>query len=103
MLVKELLVQQGVPVAYMQLDDWWYQGPFYFGNVSIDDLPALEACTLTLELPLTRHPLLPNHPPYLLTSYPVLPRTTPSAGQGRAELDGQQCAASLPRRASCIQ
>jgi len=23
----------GVPVAYMQLDDWWYQGKFFFGNV----------------------------------------------------------------------
>lgn len=32
-LVKERLWQQGVPVAYMQLDDWWYNGPFYFGNV----------------------------------------------------------------------
>lgn len=31
--VKEQLYSQGVPVAYMQLDDWWYQGPFYFGNV----------------------------------------------------------------------
>eukprot|EP00756_Hemistasia_phaeocysticola_P044960 Hpha_TRINITY_DN18735_c0_g1::TRINITY_DN18735_c0_g1_i1::g.47372::m.47372 len=32
-LVKEALYAMGVPVAYMQLDDWWYQGPFYFGNV----------------------------------------------------------------------
>ena len=32
-LVKEALYKMGVPVAYMQLDDWWYQGPFYFGNV----------------------------------------------------------------------
>ena len=32
-MVKEALYAQGVPVAYMQLDDWWYQGPFYFGNV----------------------------------------------------------------------
>jgi len=32
-LVKEALWAMGVPVAYMQLDDWWYQGPFYFGNV----------------------------------------------------------------------
>ena len=23
----------GVQVAYMQLDDWWYQGKFFFGNV----------------------------------------------------------------------
>ena len=22
-----------MPVAYMQLDDWWYEGPFYIGNV----------------------------------------------------------------------
>ena len=33
MLVKEAVHEMGVPVAYMQLDDWWYQGPFYFGNV----------------------------------------------------------------------
>jgi hypothetical protein len=32
-LVKESLHAAGVPVAYMQLDDWWYSGPFYFGNV----------------------------------------------------------------------
>lgn len=32
-LVKEALYGMGVPVAYMQLDDWWYQGPFFFGNV----------------------------------------------------------------------
>lgn len=32
-LVKEALYDMGVPVAYMQLDDWWYQGPFFFGNV----------------------------------------------------------------------
>ena len=31
--VKEALYEMGVPVAYMQLDDWWYQGPFYMGNV----------------------------------------------------------------------
>ena len=31
--VKEALHAMGVPVAYMQLDDWWYDGPFYFGNV----------------------------------------------------------------------
>ena len=33
MKVKEALYKMGVPVAYMQLDDWWYQGPFYMGNV----------------------------------------------------------------------
>ena len=27
--VKEALHAAGVPVAYMQLDDWWYTGPFY--------------------------------------------------------------------------
>jgi hypothetical protein len=32
-LVKEALYAMGVPVAYMQLDDWWYQGKFFFGNV----------------------------------------------------------------------
>ena len=32
-LVKEDLWAKGVPIAYMQLDDWWYTGPFYFGNV----------------------------------------------------------------------
>ena len=32
-LVKNALYKMGVPVTYMQLDDWWYQGPFYFGNV----------------------------------------------------------------------
>lgn len=32
-LVKEALYKMGVPVAYMQLDDWWYQGKFFFGNV----------------------------------------------------------------------
>ena len=31
--VKEALYKMGVPVAYMQLDDWWYQGKFFFGNV----------------------------------------------------------------------
>lgn len=31
--VKEALYKAGVPVAYMQLDDWWYQGKFFFGNV----------------------------------------------------------------------
>jgi hypothetical protein len=31
--VKEALYEMGVPVAYMQLDDWWYQGEFFFGNV----------------------------------------------------------------------
>lgn len=31
--VKEALYEMGVPVAYMQLDDWWYQGKFFFGNV----------------------------------------------------------------------
>ena len=31
--VKEALYDMGVPVAYMQLDDWWYQGKFFFGNV----------------------------------------------------------------------
>jgi hypothetical protein len=34
-LVKEDLWQRGVPVAYMQLDDWWYTGKFYFGNVKV--------------------------------------------------------------------
>jgi len=34
-LVKEDLWQRGVPVAYMQMDDWWYQGKFYFGNVKV--------------------------------------------------------------------
>jgi len=33
LLVKQSLIEAGVPIAYMQLDDWWYQGPFYFGNV----------------------------------------------------------------------
>eukprot|EP00750_Incisomonas_marina_P023958 INCI5072.2.p1 GENE.INCI5072.2~~INCI5072.2.p1 ORF type:complete len:814 (-),score=111.60 INCI5072.2:2037-4478(-) len=32
-LVKAALYNVGVPVAYMQLDDWWYQGKFFFGNV----------------------------------------------------------------------
>jgi hypothetical protein len=32
-LVTTTLAAAGVPVAYLQLDDWWYQGPFYFGNV----------------------------------------------------------------------
>ena len=47
----------------MQLDDWWYQGPFYFGNVkSVIDWHAsnssglfpsgLPAFSDTLDLPL---------------------------------------------------
>ena len=27
--VKRALHSCGVPIAYMQLDDWWYEGPFY--------------------------------------------------------------------------
>ena len=27
--VKRALHASGVPIAYMQLDDWWYEGPFY--------------------------------------------------------------------------
>jgi hypothetical protein len=34
-LVKEDLWNRGVPVAYLQLDDWWYSGKFYFGNVKV--------------------------------------------------------------------
>jgi len=45
LLVKEALYKMGVPVAYMQLDDWWYTGPlpkpFFFGNVkSVQDWHA---------------------------------------------------------------
>jgi len=32
-LVVSTLHAAGVPVSYLQLDDWWYQGRFYFGNV----------------------------------------------------------------------
>jgi hypothetical protein len=40
-LVKEDLYLKGVPVAYMQLDDWWYVGKDYFGNVkSVTDWRA---------------------------------------------------------------
>ncbi len=28
-LVKQDLYARGIPVAYMQLDDWWYNGAFY--------------------------------------------------------------------------
>jgi hypothetical protein len=46
-LVKEKLWEQGVPVAYMQLDDWWYFGKFFFGNVkSISDWHASNASRL---------------------------------------------------------
>lgn len=34
-LVKEDLYERGVPVAYFQLDDYWYSGKFYFGNVKV--------------------------------------------------------------------
>jgi hypothetical protein len=30
--VKEALYAKGVPIAYMQLDDWWYGGYAYHGN-----------------------------------------------------------------------
>eukprot|EP00931_Biecheleriopsis_adriatica_P045516 TRINITY_DN26070_c0_g1_i1.p1 TRINITY_DN26070_c0_g1~~TRINITY_DN26070_c0_g1_i1.p1 ORF type:complete len:794 (-),score=129.52 TRINITY_DN26070_c0_g1_i1:49-2430(-) len=40
-LVKEALYKMGVPVAYMQLDDWWYNGRFFFGNVkAVEDWNA---------------------------------------------------------------
>jgi hypothetical protein len=32
-LVIDALYEQGVQPRYLQLDDWWYDGPFYFGNV----------------------------------------------------------------------
>jgi len=31
--IIQTLWNQSVPISYLQLDDWWYQGPFYFGNV----------------------------------------------------------------------
>ena len=31
-LVKEDLYSKGVPIAYMQLDDWWYQVRFEGGS-----------------------------------------------------------------------
>ncbi len=31
LLVAQDLISAGVPIAFMQLDDWWYGGPFYFG------------------------------------------------------------------------
>ena len=27
------LAADGLPMSYLQLDDWWYQGRFFFGNV----------------------------------------------------------------------
>ena len=33
LLVEQALREQGVPIGYMQLDDWWYSGRFFFGNV----------------------------------------------------------------------
>jgi len=46
-LVKEALYKSGVPVAYMQLDDWWYHGPFYFGNVkAVEDWHASNSSQL---------------------------------------------------------
>lgn len=33
LLVAQTLRKQGVPIGYMQLDDWWYSGRFFFGNV----------------------------------------------------------------------
>ena len=45
--VKEDLYARGIPVAYMQLDDWWYSGAFYFGNVkSVTDWHASNASRL---------------------------------------------------------
>ena len=69
-LVKEALYAMGVPVAYMQLDDWWYQGPFYFGNVkSVVDWHASNSSG-TSRLPL---PPPPSYPHYCSSSseYPV--------------------------------
>ena len=45
--VKDDLYARGVPIAYMQLDDWWYNGKFFFGNVkSVTDWHASNASRL---------------------------------------------------------
>ena len=47
LLIKEDLYAKGVPIAYMQLDDWWYSGYFYFGNVKVvEDWRASNASRL---------------------------------------------------------
>lgn len=62
-LVKEDLYARGIPIAYLQLDDWWYTGKFFFGNVkSVTDWHAsnvsrlfpsgLNAFSTKLDLPL---------------------------------------------------
>lgn len=45
--VKEDLLSRGVPIAYVQMDDWWYIGRFYFGNVKVvEDWHASNASRL---------------------------------------------------------
>jgi hypothetical protein len=88
-LVKEKLFELGVPVAYMQLDDWWYQGPFHFGNVkSVVDWHAsnssglfpsgLPAFAAKLGLPLQLYTPFFNDAyktPYKMTESTTFPHT----------------------------